>query len=241
MSNQTSPNVREVLERPFPPEAIQTKPSNHGPLSFVATWRYIERLNAAYNGVWSFEVISHEIRENEVLVIGRLATPDCTKSAFGSAIIARKKENSEVVDLGDSLKAAASDSLKKACSLLGLGLHLWADGAMDQPTNGGPANGNGQPKQNAAPTNGGSAPANGASNGNGGSSPATGSGGNGDGQDKSRLSSKQLGLILSLAREQNISRDKLNAMTEEQFAGRRLEFISRSEASWLIQQLQQAA
>jgi hypothetical protein len=224
-------SVREALEKPFPPEAIKTRPSAHGPLSYVETWRYIQRLNEAYGGAWSFEIISHEIQQDEVLVTAKLITPDCAKCAFGSATIARHKETNEIVDLGDTMKAAASDSLKKACSLLGVGLHLWADGAMDQPADKA-ANSNGEAKPAPASGNGqAAAPSNG--NGSGHSD------GNGNGEDKSRLSSKQLGLILSLCRERGINRDALQTMVFERYS-RKLEFLSRSEASFFIGELQAA-
>ncbi len=221
MSNNSA-TVREVLERRFPPEVIKTRPSAHGPLSYVETHQYIARLNEAYAGVWSFEIASHEIREDEVLVIGKLITPDCTKMAFGSATIARHKETSEVVDLGDSMKAAASDSLKKACSLLGLGLHLWADDPKENPAQEISRNGNGNGKPNGKP-----APPNG-----NGDSQTNGNGG-------ARLSSKQLGLILALGRDRGLNRDKIAEMTLERF-NRKPEFITKSEASWLIQELQSA-
>jgi hypothetical protein len=162
--------------------------------------------------------------------------------AFGGSDIKRKKESGEVICLADDLKAAATDSLKKAASLLGLGLHLYGDTVA---VNAKPANGdNTQPAAAGGNGNGPATQANGNGKHNGNGQPPANGNGNGDsanGEDKSRLSSRQLGMILGLARERNISRDKLNRMAEEQFAGRRLEFISRSEASWLIQQLQQAA
>lgn len=234
MPNGTTATVREILERPFPPEAIQTRPSAHGPLSYVATWRFIQRLNETYGGAWTFEIAGHEVRDDVVLVVGKLIAPDCTKMAFGSAVIAKRKDSNEVVDLGDSVKAAASDALKKCCSLLGLGLHLWADGAMDNPAS--DASADGHAIMHSAATNGG--------NGNGSAAPSNGNGsGNGHAKgvedDRSRLSSKQLGLILALARERGISREKLNQMADERF-NRRLEFLARIDASSLISELQAA-
>jgi len=212
-------NARQLLEQPFDSSLIKSRPASYGgSLSYVEGHEYIKRLNEAFNGQWSFEIIKHEIDEHEVIVVGKLVAEGIVKMAFGGSDIKRKKETGEVICLADDLKAAATDALKKASSFLGLGLHLYGgDGAADTaPKNG---NGNGQAK----PSNG-----NGHGNDNGS-----------NGEDKSRLSSKQLGMILALARERNISRDKLQAMVVERY-NRNLEFITRSEASFFIGELQAA-
>uniref|UniRef100_A0A7V3YL91 DUF3072 domain-containing protein n=1 Tax=Candidatus Caldatribacterium californiense TaxID=1454726 RepID=A0A7V3YL91_9BACT len=52
------------------------------------------------------------------------------KEQFGSKAIAYNPDGS-FVDLGDDLKAAASDALKKCATLLGVGLYLY-EGEEDQ-------------------------------------------------------------------------------------------------------------
>jgi hypothetical protein len=51
---------------------------------------------------------------------------DQIRTRRGGSSITRNRETGEVVSLADDLKAAATDALKKACSLLGIGLHLHA-------------------------------------------------------------------------------------------------------------------
>jgi len=227
-------SVREALEKPFPPEAIKTRPSAHGPLSYVETWRYIETLNRAFIGDWNFRVISHQVLEGEVVVVAELSAGGVVKQDIGAASLTYKRDSDEIVGIGDSYKSAASDALKRCCRLFGLGLSLYSDGDSTSD--------NGQVKP-AAPAidNGASKTAN---SGNGSSGPTIGNNhaqpNDGNGDDKSRLSSRQLGMILGLARERGFSREKLNLMIEERF-NRRLEFITRSEASWFIQEMQQAA
>jgi hypothetical protein len=53
-----------------------------------------------------------------------------------SSQITRKKDSGEVISLGDDLKAAATDALKKAATLLGVGLHLYSEETRQQPVNG---------------------------------------------------------------------------------------------------------
>jgi hypothetical protein len=40
-------------------------------------------------------------------------------------MITKAKETGEIISLADDLKAAATDALKKAATLLGVGLHLY--------------------------------------------------------------------------------------------------------------------
>src|SRR5438552_19042939 len=46
---------------------------------------------------------------------------------FGVSQLTREKGTGALVSLGDDLKAAATDALKKCATFLGVGLHLYAD------------------------------------------------------------------------------------------------------------------
>jgi len=127
-------NIREILEAPFPEEAIRTRKGTFGrELSYAEVTAYIGRLNQAFAGDWSFDITEHRILDNEVMVLGKLTTGDIHKTAFGCSAVTTARESGEKVSLGDDLKAAASDALKKCCSLLGLGLHLYGKGAAGLP------------------------------------------------------------------------------------------------------------
>jgi hypothetical protein len=118
--------IREILEAPFPDEEIRTRKGTFGKeLAYAEVHNYIAKLNLAFAGDWSFDIIEHVIQDNEVMVLGRLTAGDIHKSAFGCSTITTTRESGERVSLGHDLKAAASDALKKCCSLLGLGLHLY--------------------------------------------------------------------------------------------------------------------
>ena len=121
-------NVCKALERPFPADLIRTRKGSFGKeLSYVEIAHYIRRLNEAYGGDWSFEIVEHQVLDAEVVVLGKLTACDITKTAFGGSSITVNRESGKPVCLSDDLKAAASDSLKKACSLLGVGLELHVD------------------------------------------------------------------------------------------------------------------
>ena len=135
---------KDILTRPFPPEAIKQRPGSHGKsLSYVETHSVISRLNEGCDG-WSFEVVRHELHEAEVVVLGKLTADGVVKMAFGGSSITTN-QSGEATSLADDLKAASSDALKKAASLLGVGLELYGGVAVvPKPANGnGAVNGNG--------------------------------------------------------------------------------------------------
>ncbi len=225
MSNGNT--ARQILEQPFDQGIIKSRPASFGgSLSYVEAHEYIKRLNQAFDGNWSFEIVKHEIGEHEVIVVGKLVADGIIKMAFGGSDIKRKKETGEIICIADDLKAAATDALKKASSFLGLGLHLYGDGGNDTA----PKNGNGQAKANGG---NGNCKSNGNGNGNGGNGNGTHAG---NGNDNGRLTSRQLNAIFAIGRERGISRDQIKAMTLERF-GKNTEFLAKVEASSFIEEL----
>jgi hypothetical protein len=118
---------RALLEKPFEPAQIRQRKGRNGLLDYVEGHTVIARLNEAFEGAWSFEVVSHEIREGEVLVLAKLAAEGVVKMQFGASQVTRDRETKALVSLGDDLKAAATDALKKCATFLGVGLHLYAE------------------------------------------------------------------------------------------------------------------
>ncbi len=132
----------EVLEKPFAPDQIKQRQGNFGTLDYIEGHAVIQRLNEALEGMWSFEIINHHVNEHqgEVLVIGKLTVGNIAKMQFGSSQITKSKQSGEAISIGDDLKAAATDCLKKCATQMGVGLYLY----RNQPsTNGKASNGNG--------------------------------------------------------------------------------------------------
>jgi hypothetical protein len=123
---------RALLEKPFEPAQIKQRQGRNGWLDYVEGHAVIQRLKEAFEGAWSFEVVSHEVRQYEVLVLGKLAAEGVAKMQFGASQVTREKASGLPVSLGDDLKAAATDALKKCASLLGVGLHLYAEKPIRQ-------------------------------------------------------------------------------------------------------------
>ena len=118
---------RDLLEKPFEPGQIRQRKGRNGMLDYVEGHSVIQRLNEALEGAWSFEIVQHEVREEEVLVLARLSAGGLVKMNFGVSQVTRERESGALVSLGDDLKAAATDALKKCATFLGVGLHLYAD------------------------------------------------------------------------------------------------------------------
>lgn len=116
----------DILTRPFDAAQVKNRKGPRGKmLDYVEAHSVIARLNEACDGEWSFRVLDHEVTDEEVLVLGELSVEGVTKQQFGS------KQREENVPLGDSAKAAASDSLKKCATLFGVGLELYMKGTED--------------------------------------------------------------------------------------------------------------
>ncbi len=109
-----------VLSRPF--TDIKTRPGRNGQaIQYVEGHAIVHRLNEALAGDWSFRVLEREVLEQEVLVLVELRAGDVVKHAFGGSELTRTREG-KVVSIADDLKSAATDALKKAATLLGVGL-----------------------------------------------------------------------------------------------------------------------
>jgi hypothetical protein len=81
---------------------------------------------------WSFVVIDHGIHAeaDECWVLGELTVMlderIAKRQQFGSQKVKRSRSSGTPLDIGFDLKGAATDSLKKCASLIGVGLYLWA-------------------------------------------------------------------------------------------------------------------
>lgn len=121
---------KDVLCRPFPPELIKQRQGQGGKtLSYVETHAVIARLNEGCDA-WSFEVVEHQVLDDEVIVVGKLNADGVVKMAFGGSSITRDRDG-RPLSIADDLKSAASDAIKKSASLLGVGLELYGGAPAD--------------------------------------------------------------------------------------------------------------
>ena len=128
---------RALLEAPFPAEQIRQREGRKGVrLDYIDVAAVIKRLNDAFDGHWSFEITEwqHLKDSDEVVVLGKLTAAGITKMQFGVSQITRDRESKVIVALGDDLKAAGSDALKKCAVGFGVGLHLYEDRKPENQT-----------------------------------------------------------------------------------------------------------
>jgi len=215
---------RALLEKPFEPSQIKQRQGNFGHiLDYVEGHVVTSRLNEAFEGNWTFEIVKYRVLKDtdEVLVLGKLTAEGVTKMAFGSKEIERSKDTKAIISLGDALKAASTDALKKAASLLGVGLYLYSD----QRPNGKPEEGRPEtPNKGALTCNEKNQP--GPKN-----EPATGDGNGG------RLTNKQLAMIFGVGKSKGLQTKEIKDKALATFS-KNLSFLTKAEASTFINALQ---
>lgn len=217
---------RDILEAPFAPEQIKQRQGNFGQtLEYIEAHAVIQRLNDAFDNAWSFEILEHQLlkEQNEVLVLGRLTAGGISKSQFGSSAITRAKQSGEIKSLASDLKSAATDSLKKCATLLGVGLSLYGAKQPKKPMSNARDNhvGNVTPLRRSRETQ---SRIN--ENGNG----------QGNSQTNGRISAKQHQYAVSLAQSRGMTKKELNEHCIGIY-GAGVDFISRKDASALIEAL----
>lgn len=116
-----------------PSRFIKQRPAKGG-----GSWNYVDvayvqkSLNLMFGWDWDFEILDEKvlIEANEVVVKGRLTcrTNGITivKTQYGNKDIIFKRDSKIPLSIGNDLKSAASDSLKKCASLIGIAQDVFA-------------------------------------------------------------------------------------------------------------------
>jgi len=212
---------RQLLEQPFPKELLKTRKGTFGKsFTYVEGAEYIRKLNEAFEGDWSFEVVEHQILDTEVIVLGKLTAEGVSKMDFGVSTITVARGTGEVVSLGQDIKSATTDCVKRCSRQFGLGLSLYSEEPTSETNRRSDGQSPPQRRGNTRPSNGG----NGRSNGNGNNT-------NGN-----RLTQKQLSCIWGMARSLGRSVEELRRHTLDAYAVQP-EQLSKSDASNLITEL----
>ena len=224
----SSSTIRMKLEEPFDPEQVKYRPGNFGQtLAYIEGHSVIKRLNEVFQSRWSFEIVEHQVNQNEVQVLGKLTCCNgtVTKMAFGGSKVTVNSDTGEEVCIVDDLKAAATDALKKAASLLGVGLHLYEKAGVHSAGAKGNEDGKG---------NGGATPSSSQSDPSQSDGP-----GNGNRGGDARLTARQLAAIYAIAKSKGMDKDDVQRMSVQNF-DRMPNFLSKTQASDMIQSLQSA-
>jgi len=115
----------------FPGDIIPKRPIRGGAqVQYVPGWWVIEQLNALFGYFWDFEVSDQSIGKDQVWVKGKLTVKGSdgmviSKTQFGGSDIKKMRSTGAIMDIGDDLKSAATDSLKKCATLLGIAKDIY--------------------------------------------------------------------------------------------------------------------
>lgn len=123
----------DFILKPTPKIHTYTRPGKGGGNWTYVTGVYVKKtLNFLFGWNWDFEVVNFDmnLQAKQCIVQGKLTcrTKEQTiiRTQFGRADIKFYKDGKGTVDLGNDLKAATTDALKKCASELGLFSDVYA-------------------------------------------------------------------------------------------------------------------
>lgn len=133
----TTNEMYKNLSEPFPPEVERILNKGGASLTYIPVSEVVNRLNRIL-GVdkWSFTInkcerdkLDHDFIVAEVTIEAVFSADEdgrpvvIRRDGIGGQKIKRTRSG-DIVDLGDEMKGAVSDALKKAAQTLGIGLYL---------------------------------------------------------------------------------------------------------------------
>jgi len=139
--DESSLNAKQLkfIYKRTPQNYIKERPAKGG-----GTWKFVSGgyvrkcLNLMFGFDWDFEIISQDIFYGEVVVKGKLTCRSggktITKTQFGNKEIAYRKQTPEQIQakedkiplsIGNDMKAAATDALKKCAAEIGIAADVY--------------------------------------------------------------------------------------------------------------------
>lgn len=123
MSNGLNETTRDILRKPLTSHQRRGPGGNY---SYHKGSDVIARLNDAFGHCWSSERVEVEVIEDQVLILVCLTVyiegDAVVHHGYGSADIARGRNDNKIVNIGNSYKSAFTNALKKAAEQFGIGL-----------------------------------------------------------------------------------------------------------------------
>jgi hypothetical protein len=130
--NAINPNQAKFLLKRTPEKYIKKRPGKGGGQWDYVSAGYIKKvLNLMFGWDWDFEIIDEKIliEAKQVVVKGRLTVrtngKTIVKMQYGRSDVMLFKGTQNPVDLGNDLKGAASDCLKKCAADLGVAADIY--------------------------------------------------------------------------------------------------------------------
>lgn len=129
-NNALSAKQLKQLLKKTPQQYVHTRPAKGGGQWEYVTGGYVRKvLNIMFGWQWSFEIVDEKVMHGEVIVKGKLT---CTsngitivKMQFGNKDIICRKNSDIPLSIGNDLKAAATDALKKCAAEVGIAADIY--------------------------------------------------------------------------------------------------------------------
>lgn len=128
-NNSLNAKQLQLLLKRTPQQYVKSRPAKGGGQWSYVSGGYVRKvLNLMFGWEWSFEILDEKIMGGEAIVKGKLTCVSngktIVKMQYGNKDIAYKKaaagEERQPLSLGNDLKAAATDALKKCAAELGI-------------------------------------------------------------------------------------------------------------------------
>jgi recombination DNA repair RAD52 pathway protein len=120
----------KLLLQKTPAKYVHKRPAKGGGEWEYVTGGYVKKvLNLMFGWDWDFEIINQQVIFNEAIVQGKLTVrtngKTIVKTQFGNKDIIYKKGTEIPLSIGNDLKAAATDCLKKCSAELGISADIY--------------------------------------------------------------------------------------------------------------------
>lgn len=132
-NNLLNASQLQYLLQKTPEKHISKRPAKGGGFWYYVTGTYIKKqLNFMFGWDWSFEIVEYkfDLQIKQTFVLGKLTVNSggktIVKMQFGRHDIAFIKNSDKPLDIGNDLKSAATDALKKCASELGIASDVYA-------------------------------------------------------------------------------------------------------------------
>ncbi len=123
--------LKHILKK-TPPQYVKERPAKGGGKWKYVTGGYVKKcLNLMFGWDWDFEIVSEQvsIEAKEVFVKGKLTCrtngKTITKMQYGNKDIVFRKGTAIPLSIGNDLKAAATDCLKKCAAEIGIAADIY--------------------------------------------------------------------------------------------------------------------
>jgi len=129
-NNSLNGNQLKHLLKKTPEKYVKKRPAKGGGQWDYVSGGYVKKvLNLMFGWDWDFEIIDEKIMHGEVVVKGKLTCRTnghvVVKMQYGNKDIIFKKGTTDPLSIGNDLKSAATDALKKCAAEIGIAADIY--------------------------------------------------------------------------------------------------------------------